>query len=52
MPAMQRRHLLASAAAAAASLSTAGLPLAASAETRPIRLIVPYAAGGPLDATG
>jgi tripartite-type tricarboxylate transporter receptor subunit TctC len=46
---MQRRHFLAS--AGAASLAAAGLPLAASADTRPIRLIVPYAPGGPLDAT-
>jgi tripartite-type tricarboxylate transporter receptor subunit TctC len=48
---MQRRHFLASAAAGAASLAAAGLPLMAAADTRPIRLIVPYAPGGPLDAT-
>ncbi|MBK0394458.1 Bug family tripartite tricarboxylate transporter substrate binding protein [Ramlibacter algicola] len=40
---MQRRHLLLAAA------STAALP--AFAQARPIRLIVPYAAGGPIDAT-
>lgn len=40
---MQRRHLLLAAA------STAALP--AFAQQRPIRLIVPYAAGGPIDAT-
>jgi len=45
---MKRSTFLLSALAAAASLATCG---AAWAQTRPIRLIVPYAAGGPLDVT-
>ncbi len=45
---MTRRTLLLSVLAAAASLSTFG-PV--WAQGRPIRLIVPYAAGGPLDVT-
>jgi len=45
---MTRRTLLLSALAAAASLSTLS-PV--WAQGRPIRLIVPYAAGGPLDVT-
>ena len=45
---MNRRTLLSNAMAVAAILTT--LP-AAWAQTRPIRLIVPYAAGGPLDVT-
>ena len=40
---LQRRHLLALAAASASPL--------ALAQARPIRLIVPYAAGGPIDVT-
>jgi tripartite-type tricarboxylate transporter receptor subunit TctC len=44
---MKRRTLIASALAAAAALPTP----AALAQTRPIRLIVPYAAGGPIDVT-
>jgi tripartite-type tricarboxylate transporter receptor subunit TctC len=48
MAAMKRSTFLLSALAAAASLATCG---AAWAQTRPIRLIVPYAAGGPLDVT-
>ncbi|MEY4712625.1 MAG: hypothetical protein RIS88_2075 [Pseudomonadota bacterium] len=43
MSILHRRHLLALAAAAASPL--------ALAQTRPIRLIVPYAAGGPIDVT-
>ena len=48
MVAMKRSTFLLSALAAAASLVTCS---AAWAQTRPIRLIVPYAAGGPLDVT-
>jgi tripartite-type tricarboxylate transporter receptor subunit TctC len=44
---MKRRTLLASACAAAAVFSSS----AALAQARPIRLIVPYAAGGPIDVT-
>ena len=45
---MTRRTLLISTVAAMAALSTVNL---AWAQGRPIRLIVPYAAGGPLDVT-
>jgi tripartite-type tricarboxylate transporter receptor subunit TctC len=45
---MKRSTFLLSVLATAASLATCG---AALAQTRPIRLIVPYAAGGPLDVT-
>jgi tripartite-type tricarboxylate transporter receptor subunit TctC len=44
---MKRRILIASAFAAAAVFSSS----AALAQARPIRLIVPYAAGGPIDVT-
>jgi tripartite-type tricarboxylate transporter receptor subunit TctC len=44
---MKRRTLLLSTLAAAAAISSP----TAFAQTRPIRLIVPYAAGGPVDVT-
>src|SRR5687767_12197929 len=44
---MKRRPLLLSALAAAAAISSS----AAFAQARPIRLIVPYAPGGPIDVT-
>jgi tripartite-type tricarboxylate transporter receptor subunit TctC len=44
---MHRRHLLLSTLAAAAMFSST----AALAQARPIRLVVPYAAGGPIDIT-
>ncbi|HEX7888343.1 MAG TPA: tripartite tricarboxylate transporter substrate binding protein [Ramlibacter sp.] len=44
---MKRRHLLLCSLAASAALATP----AALAQARPIRLIVPYAAGGPIDVT-
>ena len=43
---LQRRHLVISAAAAALAA-----PQLALAQARPIRLVVPYAAGGPIDVT-
>lgn len=45
---MTRRTLLLSTVAAVAAFSTCNL---AWAQSRPIRLVVPYAAGGPLDVT-
>jgi tripartite-type tricarboxylate transporter receptor subunit TctC len=42
---LQRRHLVISAAAALAA------PTLALAQARPIRLVVPYAPGGPIDVT-
>jgi tripartite-type tricarboxylate transporter receptor subunit TctC len=44
---MQRRHLL---AASGCSVLSALLPAAARAQDRVIRIVVPYAAGGPTDA--
>jgi tripartite-type tricarboxylate transporter receptor subunit TctC len=43
---LQRRHLVISAAAVALAA-----PQLALAQARPIRLVVPYAAGGPIDVT-
>jgi tripartite-type tricarboxylate transporter receptor subunit TctC len=50
-PALRRRHLLGAAAAAAAALlpTWAAAQPAAPTAARPIRLIVPYPPGGPLD---
>lgn len=45
---MNRRHLLLSCAAAAAVLSST---LALAQDAKPIRLVVPYAPGGPIDVT-
>ncbi len=47
---MKRRHLLLAAATATALATSLSAPLA-HAQGKPIRLIVPYAAGGPLDVT-
>jgi tripartite-type tricarboxylate transporter receptor subunit TctC len=44
---MKRRHLLFSTIGAAAAVATPAL----RAQARPLRIIVPYAAGGPIDAT-
>lgn len=44
---MQRRHLILAAAAAPLALSS----VPSVAQARPIRLIVPYAPGGPIDVT-
>ena len=49
MEGMTRRHLILASLAAAAAFSPAGAW--AQAQSRPIRLIVPYAAGGPIDVT-
>lgn len=49
MPGMKRRHLLLSSLGAAAAAAAAS-PTAWS-QARPIRIIVPYAAGGPIDVT-
>ena len=43
---LQRRHLVISAAAVALAA-----PQLALAQAKPIRLVVPYAAGGPSDVT-
>jgi tripartite-type tricarboxylate transporter receptor subunit TctC len=47
MPGMKRRHLLLSSLGAAAAAASP----AAWSQARPIRIIVPYAAGGPIDVT-
>jgi len=47
MAAMKRRTLLSYSVAAAAALSTSN----ALSQAKPIRLIVPYAPGGPIDIT-
>lgn len=44
---MKRRHLLLSALAASATTAASGV----LAQSRPIRIIVPYGAGGPIDTT-
>jgi tripartite-type tricarboxylate transporter receptor subunit TctC len=47
MQGMKRREILISSAAAAATLAAP----AALAQARPLRIVVPYAAGGPIDVT-
>ena len=47
--ALKRRSALVVGAAALASMASMSTPRLASAQARPIRLIVPYPAGGPLD---
>jgi tripartite-type tricarboxylate transporter receptor subunit TctC len=48
---MQRRRTLLSSALATSAVLFASGPLHAQQSQRPIRLIVPYAAGGPIDVT-
>ena len=48
---MKRRSLFLSALTIAAALGTGHAPAQTQAPAKPIRLIVPYAAGGPIDVT-